>query len=232
MPRHSVDTSHSVDTRDFWNEKILTWEDDRYAGGKSGLLEKFANRFSGLPQRLANAGTILLPRVAGKHVVELGCGSGLLAEDVIGAGAASYQGFDISDEAMRRAQERADAAGFEGRIRFAAGDVKELGDLESDIVFSLGLLDWLTADQLDAVFKIGAGRDFLHSFSERQMSFWRLAHKAYVWLAYGRKTGAYVPSYHDVDELVEIARRYTDKDIRPFRDPRMRFGCFLTTLPT
>ncbi|MBT5108905.1 MAG: class I SAM-dependent methyltransferase, partial [Rhodospirillaceae bacterium] len=44
------------------------------------------------------------PHVKGRRIVELGCGSGLLARDLLACGALSYQGFDISPIAIDRAR--------------------------------------------------------------------------------------------------------------------------------
>lgn len=220
--------------RTFWNEKILTWERDRYdtAQGSGSLLERIAGSVSGLPVRLANARRILLPHVDGKRVVELGCGSGLLAEVVVGAGATSYRGIDIADSAVALARERVAKTPHAERISFEAGDVRSFASgFEADVVFSLGLLDWLEEDELDVVFRLSAGRTFLHSFSERTRSPWRFLHKAYVWIAYGHRTGGYAPRYDTVEELTAILRRWDDEPVQAFRDPAMRFACFLTNLP-
>jgi len=222
----------AIKPREFWNEKLVGWEEDRYSQDATGsnFLERLARQFSGLPIRMATAGELLLPRIAGKTIVELGCGTGSLAESLIEAGAKSYLGFDIADSAVKAAQARVDTAGLSDKIQFKQGSVADIGNVDADIVFSMGLLDWLREDEIDAVFKLGAGRDYLHSFSEKTMSFWRFVHIVYVYIAYGHKTGSYKPAYHTVEQLSEIARRHVDKAVTPVRRPGMLFGCFMTSL--
>jgi hypothetical protein len=74
--------SNSIDSKQFWEDKILTWEDGRYGEEvKAGSwLERIANRASGsLRFRLTITKELLASHVKGKHIVELGCGSGFLA---------------------------------------------------------------------------------------------------------------------------------------------------------
>jgi SAM-dependent methyltransferase len=225
-------SSERIDARTFWNGKILGWEKDRYAPGaqRQNVMEALAYRFSGLPQRMAAARSILCANVSGKRVVELGCGSGYLAQDMIAAGAEQYLGIDIAETAVNLAQERVEAAGLGDRIRFRAGDVGQLGTLDADIVFSLGFLDWLDFSQIDSVFRAAGSAHFFHSFSERTFSFWRYIHVIYVYLAYAHKTGTYKPAYHSFKELETIARRYSPHPVGAIRAPGMRFGCFITSL--
>ena len=96
-----------MDPRAFWETKIIAWEDGRYRGlgSRSTLLEKFADKASqSLRFRLDIARQILLTVVRDMEVVEIGCGSGFLAPDLIRAGARSYTGFDIADAAIFRAR--------------------------------------------------------------------------------------------------------------------------------
>ena len=223
--------SNTIKPRDFWNEKLIGWEEDRYSHSAQGssLLEELARKFSGLPERMATASRVLIPRAAGKRIVEVGCGTGLLAESLIEAGAESYLGFDIADSAVKSAQERVAAAGMSEKIQFMQGGVIDIGKVDADIVFSMGLLDWLTHDEIDKVFGLSEGAEFLHSFSEKRLSFWRMVHMLYVFVAYGHRTGKYKPNYHTLSELSEIADRHGKKRITPIRNPGMRFGCFMTS---
>src|SRR2546430_945199 len=95
-----------IDPQQFWEDKILRWEADRYGrSAHSSWLERVASRLSGsLRARLALAESLLRPHVAGRRVVELGCGSGLLAAPLVEAGAASYLGIDIARSAIASAR--------------------------------------------------------------------------------------------------------------------------------
>ena len=222
-----------IDPQQFWEDKILRWEADRYGQGsaQSSWLERVASRLSGsLRARLALAESVLRPHVAGRRVVELGCGSGLLAEPLVEAGAASYLGIDIAQSAIARARERSRSARGASRITFEQGDVASLPPLAADVVFSLGLFDWLTPPEIDAVFAAGRGADYLHAIAEKRRSPSRYLHRLYVFLSYGHRTGAYVPRYFDVAELQAAAARHDPRPMRVFRSPLLSFGALVTTL--
>lgn len=222
-----------VDRKQFWNAKILGWESDRYSqqGRPANFMESLAKKFGGVNERLVQARRIILPNIAGKRVVELGCGSGLLAEDLIGAGAVSYHGIDIAERAVEQAAERVRAKGLAEKVTFAAGEVGQETRYDADFVFSLGLLDWLTLKEVENIFRASDGGDFLHSFSEDRKSIWVPIHKAYVYMKYARKDPDYVIRYDDAEELRALAASCTEKDLHIFRDKKMTFGTFITTLP-
>lgn len=222
-----------LDRKQFWNDKILTWESERYEqqGPPASFMERFAKEFGGVNERLEIAKRIMLPNVRGKRVVELGCGSGLLAESLIEAGAASVHGIDIAETAIKHAQERIKAKGISDKVSFAAGEVGHQQRFDADFVFSLGLLDWLTWEEVENIFRASNGGDFLHSFSENQKSIWVPIHKIYVYIKYARKNKNYVIRYDDAEELRRLAAKHTDKKLSIYRNKRMRFGAFITTLP-
>jgi SAM-dependent methyltransferase len=220
-----------IDRQNFWNAKILGWEASRYASPAAAAtgFERFAAGLSGsLRFRLAAARTLLAPNVAGRHVVELGCGSGLLAEALVTAGAASYVGYDLSDVAIARARQRtADRA--DGRIRFEVTAVADLPPQGDALVFSLGLFDWLSAAEIAHVLAIGKQGSFLHAIAEKRRSLQQLAHRLYVALSYGRRTG-YAPAYRRVAEIDAVLADLGRPPARVFRHAKMSFGAFLTDL--
>jgi 2-polyprenyl-3-methyl-5-hydroxy-6-metoxy-1,4-benzoquinol methylase len=221
----------SIDPKEFWNKKILTWESERYEKAvPDSLMERLAKRFGGVNRRLENAQSILTSAAPGNKFVEFGCGSGVLAETLIEAGAASYHGIDIADIAIEQAQERVKAKGLDDRITFETGDEKTLLKIQANIVFSLGVLDWLTIDQVKDVFSASQGGDFLHSYSERQASLWVIIHKAYCFLKYAHETRNYAIRYDSEEEIRSFAEPFTDKTLQFLRDSKMRFGVFVTTL--
>ena len=116
----------SFDPKAFWNAKILGWEASRYGGASPGLVEGLAGRASSsLRFRLDVAARLLAPHLAGRRVVELGCGSGLLAERLLTLGAASYQGYDISDAAIGRGGATAPRSPLREAMRFAVAAVAD-----------------------------------------------------------------------------------------------------------
>ena len=221
------------DAKAFWNAKILGWEDSRYGGAATpGLIEALAGRASSsLRFRLDVAARLLAPHLAGRRVVELGCGSGLLAERLLALGAASYQGYDLSEAAIARAEQRAAASPRGEAMRFTVAAVADLPPQGDALAISLGLVDWLAPAELDRLFALGRQGSCLHALSERRRSAEQLIHRAYVQLSYGWKNGGYAPRYHEVAEIAAIANRYGVGPLTVFRHRRLRFGVFVSDLP-
>lgn len=225
-----------INPKEFWETKITKWEEDRYDGLHRGqpVIEKVAGFFSrSLLFRLEIARKLLLPYVKGKRIVELGCGSGLLAEEFIRADAREYLGIDIAESAIQGAQQRLAVSKYISRMRFERFDItSEIKSFDADLIVSLGLFDWLTKEEIKAVFEKTRGLDFFHSISEqRPLSLQQTLHRLYVYFAYGHKTGTYVPKYYKAADIVGIARPFFLKDINIYRNRKLSFGVILTTLP-
>src|SRR4026209_706472 len=130
-----------VDPKQFWEDKLLTWEQGSYGKPERplGPLEWIANRpGTSLRHRVAITPELLTPFLAGKRVVELGCGSGLLAAKLIEYGAASYLGIDIAEAAIRKARES--HGGRDARIAFAVGGVTDLQPLLAGLAVFPGVV--------------------------------------------------------------------------------------------
>lgn len=220
----------SSDPKSFWENKILSWERDRYGNSEPAtLLESFASSASSsLRRRMELARELLVQQVPGKKVLELGCGSGTLSESLIRAGAKSYTGIDIAESAVENARRIAGEKGLSDVVSFDVGEIGKLGLFDIDIVFSLGLSDWLTDIEIWKLFSNFRDAEFLHSFSEKRLSPQQLIHRLYCYVAYGYKTKGYVPRYFSVDQIAEVVR---EKALYALRDPGMGFCIFLTSFP-
>ena len=224
----------TIDYREFWNKKILGWEEGRYdlsSSNSASLLERIADYASrSLRYRQTLVIDLLGNRLSGRPVVEVGCGSGLLATKFISAGATSYLGVDLSDAAILEARRRVAVCGAGANISFQSADVRDLHSLPKHaIVVSTGLLDWLSDDELDYLFRWQHGADFLHSISERRLSAKQWLHRLYTYLAYGRRNGGYVPRYYSCSE---IATRVGGRPVYIYRDRGLAFGVFLSSFDT
>lgn len=222
----------ATDPKTFWDNKILIWEESRYGARSRSWLESLAGHASSsLRFRMEAAAALLVPHVKGRRVVELGCGSGLLAERLMGLGAASYQGYDISEQAVAKANQRTAASAFADTVAFKARPVAELPDLGDALVFSLGLFDWLNPAEIGHVFAMGRQGSYFHAVAERRLSAQQLLHRLYVHLAYGHRTGGYVPQYQSVAEIARVTAGLGLGGPNVYRDDRMRFGIFISDLP-
>ncbi len=223
-----------ADPKSFWNAKILGWEECRYGSPAAAptSLERLAARLStSLRRRMDRAATLLAPHLCGRRVVELGCGSGLLADRLMAAGAAGYHGFDIAEAAVTRARSRFAGSARGALIRFdvaAVGDLPPQGDA---LVLSLGLLDWLTPVEMERAFAIAQNGNYFHAVAERRRSLDQWIHRLYVQLSYGYRSGGYVPRYHTVPEIEAILHRHGLPPCAVYRRHDMRFGIFVTDLP-
>jgi len=224
----------NTDKKKFWEDKIIGWEDIRYKrlSDNQNYFEKFVNKTNKtLIFRLKTALEILKPLVGEKKVVELGCGSGFLAKEIISYGASSYTGYDISENAINRAVNLSNENNYNNKAKFFSKSILEMDDLDADYVFSLGLTDWLDDSEINHLFKISKNAENLHSISEEKKSISQFLHKAYVFLSYGRKTNGYAPRYLKSIKISEIIKNHTKKEIFEYRNKRMSFGIFLTTFP-
>ena len=223
-----------IDNKSFWENKIIDWENMRYksVSNNQSFFEKFVNKTNKtLIFRLKIALEILTPLVKNKKVVELGCGSGFSAKEIIKSGAASYTGYDISENAISRAIDLSKQNNYQEKSNFYSKSILETPLLDADYVFSLGLKDWLDDNELNHLFKISKNSDNLHSISEDKKSFSQLLHKAYVFLSYGRKTKGYAPRYLNPKKISGLIKNNTKKEVFEYRNKHMSFGLFLSTFP-
>ena len=225
----------AVDPQTFWNAKILGWEDSRYGTPAAAptLLERLAAGASAsLRFRMQATLAQLTPHLPGRQVVEIGCGSGLLAERLLALGAADYAGFDISDTAIARARQRYAQSRHRPKMRFHQAAVAQLPPQGDALVFSLGLFDWLSAADIDHVFAIGREGAYLHSLSERRRDWQQLVHRLYVHLSYGHRSDGYAPRYHTLPDIAALAERHGTAPNHVYRDQRLSFCMFIGHLPT
>ncbi len=209
----------------FWDQKLERWDNKSYP--RPGSLRDLI-----LPNPIAHrlnwAANALGPRVSGKSVLELGCGSGRLLGELVGFHPSSLIGIDISGEAVDLAKIRQQQH-LETQMRFLKGDALEVDWPASDFVCGLGLIDWLDHSEIQKFFAKCNGRDFIVSFSEMRFSPQVFFHRALVFLSYGYKSRGYVPRYYDANQIAECAKPYGFESVYFFRDKNLAFGTFATS---
>lgn len=149
--------SETSSAKEFWERKILRWEESRYSPTRA--LNPFAWTVRGRLRNAEQAVLQLLP--PGRAVLELGCGSGILAER-LSSHCASYIGIDIADIAIEKALVRKLPSTFQ----FFADDAAEMQLPWADLTVFLGLTDWLTPDQLYNLLGRVRSSEILLSYTE------------------------------------------------------------------
>lgn len=173
----------------FWDKKILKWEAAKYRR-KLPILDFNQN----VKNRRLLAEKLLTSQVAGRSVLEIGCGTGWMAETILRAGARSYVGLDISPVAINTARKLYSTANSSFHT---ISHLRELSAIPEspEVCFSLGLTDWLAPEELEILADYSRGKAYLHSYSSNQFSPLKLIHQSYVFLMYGHKSRAYQPQY-------------------------------------
>ena len=209
--------------KQFWNKKILSWEKNKYEK-KSKLYDV---NFS-IKHRLNLASSILHQIPKKKTVLELGCGSGQLWEKIKLLDL-NYKGVDFCETAINIFQKRIQNVSIKKKI-FLFCENCEKTIHSTDIVISLGLLDWLSIKQIAQIAENYKNSWYIHSFSEKNLSFSQLLHKFYVYINYAHKTKSYYPNYYKAEELLNIFNK-CNQSTKIFRHPKLTFGALIYNLP-
>jgi len=241
--------------RRYWNAKLPRWAASCYgqenvAGtsapadapgasdkdviglGTDGVFSKQMSRWrSSVDARLETATALLTPVVAGRTVLDLGCGTGDLSLRLAKAGAAKVEAVDIADAGVAVTQARAQQEGLADKISVRRGDVGEDEFPAVDIACGLGLLDWITLEQVDGLFGRLKCKWMLFSFSDKNGSLAELAHRFY--LVYRlKKSGLGVGAHHfPLADMKGILARRGFPHATITKNKAMRFGTIVHALP-
>jgi 2-polyprenyl-3-methyl-5-hydroxy-6-metoxy-1,4-benzoquinol methylase len=222
---------NSLDKASFWDNKIRHWEQARYHKQVQGqpVIEKLVGGGGGsIRHRLVAAGNLLRPHVQGRTLLDVGCGSGLLFQQLSGCGASQLVGVDLSQTAISNAQQR--IGHLSEPTSFHVGDATRLELPPFDVIVGLGVLDWLSDPELDSLFGKIRGKRFLFSISEKRLSVPQLLHRLYVCASYGWKNPSYTPRYFSVEEITSRLSRHGFEDVDVYRHKSLSFGVLLHNL--
>ena len=202
--------------KEFWNQKIASWEKNKYK-------KRYFDVNSSVKFRLETASNLLNQISTGKSVLELGCGSGLLWERIRLSNMKYYKGIDFSKTAISAFSKKIQNSKYQKTVSLSCEDCIE-NSYSTDIIVSLGLLDWISIEKMKKLAKNYKNSWFLHSFSEKKYSPAQFIHSFYARLNYK----VWTPNYRSADELSFIFGQRA----KIYRHPRLSFGAFIYNLPS
>src|SRR6185436_2259903 len=115
--------------------------------------------------------------------------------------------------------------GLSGSVKFMVGDVINMQLPPADIVVGLGFLDYLTLNEIKALFARMDTKYFVFTFAERKLSFTRMLHILYLLSQNNPK--------HFYFTKAEIRSAISPKfpDLHFYNSPKISFGCVVTNVP-
>ena len=193
----------SLDVAQEWNRRILRWERARYS--TLAALNPFAWTVRG---RASLAVQTLFRQVrSGDSLLELGCGSGILAQRILSLPFSRYTGRDSSPLAVEAARRRFSRAAGGSRCSFDLSDVRtDLREVEADLVFFFGLTDWLNPSEIESLLGRIRARVLVISYTEAEAGLSIPFYRLYQRLA-PRKTPREFPRCYAGTELAAIFSR-------------------------
>jgi len=216
--------------KEFWEGKILKWEADKYSP-KANFFRQFLDVNYSVKNRLRVGELVLSKLGPNLTVLDLGCGTARLLPVALENNCRGYTGIDFSSQAISSARDRTLGKGNACAIELIEEDINKLKNIKVDYCFSLGLLDWLTLDEVSSMLKKISCRYYLHSFSRYSPSFSQVLHRLYVYFMYGHKTKQYVPNYYRPEELVQLFSEVYSHPPKHFHSRSLSFSSFVYQLP-
>ena len=202
-----------MDKITFWDAKIRGWEKKRYRAMTNSVA-----------YRMAWAARFLNSKLHGLSVLELGCGSGILASHLLRSGLSSYVGLDFSASAIQSANTRLLNSANSQKFQFTCVDLTKIDLPRADVVVSLGLFDWLDDHEIVKIFNSTSGAKFLHSFSSSEVNVISLLHRVMVHVQYGYRNRGYCPRYRSNSNFQLLV---PDQTVKFVKEKRLSFGRFL-----
>ena len=113
---------------EYWKEHVLSWEAGAYYKDRSArpaFWDRVSSIFRGRAMyvRMDAALQLVSPHLAGLHVLDIGCGSGRFAFQLLAAGAERVVGIDVSPAAIEAADARRRQSPSADRLEFRVMDV-------------------------------------------------------------------------------------------------------------
>jgi cyclopropane fatty-acyl-phospholipid synthase-like methyltransferase len=218
----------------YWKEHVLSWEAGAYYKDRRtrpSFWDRISAIFRGRAMyvRMDAALQLVSPHLAGLNVLDIGCGSGRFAFELLAAGAERVVGIDVSPAAIEAADAQRRQSPSADRLKFRVMDVTLPGaELPPvDLITALGVIEYFDARELAALLGSFNSRYFLIDFPDsegrkRDRLTWYLRQ---VYLRVNRCPGVYLYSQ---DEFRRMAAEHGYEAVRFAR--RSTFD-FATNLP-
>ena len=156
-------------------------------------------------------------------MLELGCESGFLWNEIQESKITHYIGVDFSQSAVHAFQKKIQKNNNTSMQTFLFYEDCIENTYSADIIVPLGLLDWISIEKVLKIAEKYKNYWYLHSFSEKRYTFSQFIHKIYSQLNYK----VWTPQYRHADELISIF----GPQAKIYRNPKLNFGAFIYHLP-
>ena len=210
-------SNKTLTKKEFWDQRISAWENSKYKKNK------YFDVNSSVKFRLHVAVSLLNQVSTGKSLLELGCASGSLVSCIKLLNIKNYKGVDFSKTAIENFAKKIQNFKYQEKISLSCEDCVE-NIYPTDIVVSLGLLDWVPIEKIKKLAENYKNCWYLHSFSEKRYSMAQLAHNLYSRLNYK----IWTPQYRRADELISVF----GSKAKIYRHSKLSFGAFIYNLPS
>jgi len=216
-----------MNNKEYWDKKIIEWENSMWGKGANSPIEKLATHFRKPTKfRTEYCVNLLKEFVKDKTILDVGCGSGFFDFELYTHARPKHiTGMDISQNAVNRAQAKAKEKQLDDKIQFCQGDILTDTLPEADLTIAMGLLDYLTLEQINTLFNKINSKYFIFSFVENSFSVLRLIHIIYLW------TQKYSHHFYYSKDQVAKCIPTNFSDIQFLNDRRLSFAGIVHNLP-
>jgi hypothetical protein len=168
----------------YWESHIIDWEKSAYERKKPGyLVEDVATLFRGhIVQRKNFCKKMLVDKIAGERILELGSGTGSLLRELATVGKPGYAvGWDISEEAVRIGNAAIANKGLSNVCRLECLNIDNNldGIRDFDVIYGLGIFEYLQPKTIYRLFEQLKDRFFFFQYHRKCLSLPNAAHLMY-----------------------------------------------------
>ena len=166
---------HTSDSGKYWKEHVLSWEAGAYYKDRDtrpSFWDRTSSIFRGRAMyvRMEAALQLVSAHVGGLRVLDIGCGSGRFAFELLEAGAQHVTGVDVSPAAVEAANARRGQSSSADRLDFMVMDLTDpdVSLPQVDLITALGVIEYFDARALSALLGKFNTRYFLIDFPDAE----------------------------------------------------------------